>query len=118
MGMQSPNIGEPLDRLSDVYPEGERFYIEGIRTVKANSQEYGPGEMVVIRVRGHERELGVWGAYLLAQAKSHTPEDLNKWYVLERRKVEGFGKGRPVKILVPYVAPGQDDDSVDFLDAS
>lgn len=107
MGMQNPTVREPLDKLAEVYPEGTPFYLTGIRTVKAQTQDFGEGEMVVLTVRGHDRELGVWGAYLLAQAKSVDDSDLNRWYRVERITVEGFGKGRPVKAFVPAVAPAQ-----------
>lgn len=112
MGLMNPEVGEPLDKMTDVYPEGEPFFLEGIRIVEANTQDYGKGEMVVVRVRGHERELGVWGVYLLAQAKSVQPSDLHKWYKIERRRVEGFGKvqngqRRPVKAFTPAEPPSQ-----------
>lgn len=114
MGMQNPAVGEPLDKLSEHYPEGTRFYLTGIRVVKARTADFGEGEMVVLRVQGHERELGVWGSYLLTQAKSVTPEDLNQWYVVNRRVIEGFGKGRPVKVFDPAPAPGQSDEDRPF----
>ena len=103
MGMQNPTVGEPLDKLSDHYPEGTPFFLLGIRIVEAKTKDYGKGEMVVVRVRGHERELGIWGAYLLAQAKSVDPSDLNKWYKIRRRVIEGFGGGNPSKEF--YTAP-------------
>lgn len=106
MGMQNPQVSEPLDKLSDVFPEGTPFYLTAIRTVKVNTAAYGEGEMVVIAARGHARELGVWGAYLLAQAKATEAADLNQWYMVARRVVEGFGKGgRPVKAFTPTAAP-------------
>lgn len=113
MGMQNPKLNDPIDKLSEIYPEGTRFFLEEIRVVPVRNTEYGDGEMVIIKVRGHERELGVWGSYLLTQAKSVDLNDLHRWYKIERRSVEGFGKGRPVKMFVPAGsedAPGQDDD--------
>lgn len=109
MGMQNPSVGEPLDKLAEVFPEGTPFIIDGIRTVEANTADYGKGEMVVVKVRGHQRELGIWGAYLLAQAKSFTPDDAGKSWVINRRNIAGFGKGRPVKVfdLAPEPAPVQ-----------
>jgi hypothetical protein len=100
MGMQNPAVSEPLDKLSDKYPEGTPFFLEAIRTVEANTANYGKGEMVVVRVRGNDRELGVWGSYLLTQAKSVDNSDLNQWYKVERKIVPGFGKnGNAVKVF-------------------
>lgn len=97
MGMQNPAVSEPLDKLSEIFPEGTPFYLMEIRTVKAKTADFGEGEMVVVKVADHDRELGVWGSYLLAQAKSVDSGDLNQWYKIERKVIEGFGKGRPVK---------------------
>lgn len=106
MGMMNPAVNEPLDKLSDKFKEGEAFFLEGIRTVEANTQAYGKGEMVVLKVRGAERELGVWGSYLLHQAKSVAASDLGRWYKVERTQIEGFGKGgREVKAFVPAEPP-------------
>lgn len=112
MGMTNPDVNtEPLDKLSKIYPEGQPFFLEGVRLVKVNTKDYGPGEMVVVKVRGHQYELGVWGVYLTAQAKSVVPDDLNKWYVLTRETVAGFGKnGRPVKLFKQVANP--DDPAV------
>lgn len=105
MGMQNPAVNEPIDKLSEVYPEGQPFYLIGIRIVTAKTADFGEGEMVIVKVRDHARELGVWGSYLLAQAKSVEQSDLNRWYRIERKTIEGFGKGRPVKCFVPADAP-------------
>src|SRR5487761_1171312 len=105
MGMQNPVVNEPIDKLSEVYPEGTPFTLLNVRIVKAKTADFGEGEMVVLKVAGHERELGVWGSYILAQAKSVDPSDLNRMYVLRRRVIEGFGKGRAVKVLDPYEPP-------------
>lgn len=107
MGMQNPNVEtfEPTDKLADVYAEGTPFFLEGIRVVKAKTADFGDGEMVLLKVRGHERELGVWGAYLTVQAKSVSPGDLGRWYVLNRRLIDGFGKNRPSKVLDPAEGP-------------
>ncbi|MDE2101948.1 MAG: hypothetical protein KGL39_32175 [Patescibacteria group bacterium] len=99
MGMQNPVVNDPIDKLAEVYPEGTPFFLTGIRTVKARTADFGEGEMVLVRARDHERELGIWGSYILAQAKSADTSDLNQWYVVRRRVIEGFGKGRPVKVL-------------------
>lgn len=102
MGMQSPDVGEPIDRFSDMFQEGERFYLEGIRVAHAKNTEFGEGDFVVLKVRGVQRELGIWGAYLVAQARSATHDDLHKWYTVTREVIEGFGKrGRAVKVLRP-----------------
>lgn len=107
MGMQNPNVDtfEPTDKLSEVFPEGTPFFLTGIRTVKAKTNDYGEGEMVLITVQGHPRELGIWGAYLLAQAKSVTGDDLGQWYTINRKLVAGFGKNRPVKVFEPVDPP-------------
>lgn len=105
MGMQNPVVNEPLDKLSEEYPEGTPFYLISVRIVKAKTADFGDGEMVVLKVRDHTRELGVWGSYLLSQARSIDDSDLNRWWKIERGVVEGFGKGRPVKQFVPASAP-------------
>ncbi len=106
MSLQDPQISESLEKLSEKFPEGTPFFLEEIRTVEANTIAYGKGEMVVVRVRGNEKELGIWGAYLLQQAKSVVSSDLNQWYIIERKQIPGFGKGgRPVKAFVPAAAP-------------
>ena len=115
MGMANPDVGEPIDKLADVYPEGTRFYLVGARVVTARSEEFGPGEMAILKVRGHERELGVWGSYIIAQVKSASAEDFNKWYVVNRRVIEGFGRNRAVKVLDPAPAevPSGPGDALD-----
>lgn len=106
MGMNNPTISESLDKLSEVFPEGHPFFLEGVRTVEANTAAYGKGKMVVIRVRGHQKELGIWGAYLLHQAKCIASDDLQKWWKIERKIVPGFGKeGRAVKAFTPAEPP-------------
>lgn len=98
MGMQNPEVGGELAKFSEVINDGERFYLEGVRLVTGINTDYGQGNMVVLKVRGQEKELGVWGSYLEKQAESVEPGDLNQWYVMVRRVVEGFSK-RPVKVL-------------------
>lgn len=106
MGMMNPPTNPALDKMSETIPEGTPFLLQGIRTVEANSQAYGKGEMVVCRVHGHDNELGIWGSYLLHQAKAVAADDLNKWYRIERKLIPGFGKGgRPVKAFVPAEPP-------------
>lgn len=105
MGMQNPAVSEPLDKFSDHYKEGQSFFLVGVRIVKARTKDYGEGEMVVLKIRGHERELGIWGAYLLAQAKAVEPSDLNHFYKLEKRVIEGFGGGNASKVFVPADPP-------------
>jgi hypothetical protein len=107
MGMQNPVVNDPIDKLSEVIAEGSPFTIDGLRIVSAKTADFGDGEMVIVKVRGHERECGVWGSYLLAQARSADASDYGKQYVLNRRVIEGFGKGRPVKVFDPYSAPVQ-----------
>lgn len=107
MTMTNPNI-EKIDQLKDYYPEGTPFILDGIRTVSVKTRDYGDGEMVILAIRGHERELSVWGSYLTVQAKSVEPQDLGKWYCLQRRVIPGFGKGSAVKVLDP-VNPGATD---------
>lgn len=112
MGLLDPKISTS-EKFTDHYEEGERFYLEGIRVVKANTADYGEGEMVLMKVRGHENELGIWGAYLLAQAKAASLSDFPNWYVITRKVVDGFSK-RPVKALGPSEAPGQEYDAATF----
>lgn len=108
MGMQTPEVEryEDLDKFTDKIGEGVPFYLTGIRVVKANTKDFGQGEMVVLKVQGHEHELGIWGSYLLAQAKSVSPGDLNQWYVITREVIPGFGKGTNTsKVLRPSAPP-------------
>lgn len=105
MGMQNPVVNDPIDKLTEIFPEGTPFVVDGMRVVEATTADFGKGEMVIVKSRGHERELGVWGSYLLAQARSADASDFGKTYVLRRRVIEGFGKGRPVKVLDPYEPP-------------
>ena len=105
MGMNNPQVSEPVDKLQEVYPEGTPFLLTGIRTVKARSADYGDGEMIILKTPHHERELSVWGSYLLVQAKAVEPDDLNKWYVIAREVIPGFGKGRPTKLFKQAPAP-------------
>ena len=105
MGMQNPATREPIDKLSEAYPDGTPFYLTGIRIVEATAKDFGKGKMVVVKVRGHERELGVWGQYLLMQAEAADGSDLNRWYTVNRRVIEGFGQGRPSKVFDPVDPP-------------
>jgi hypothetical protein len=107
VGLNDPKIAVS-EKFSDHYSEGERFYLTGIRTVEVTT-DYGEGSMILLTVQGVEPELGVWGDYLVKQAEACEPADLNKWYVLTRRVVDGFSK-RPVKALSPAQAPGQEYD--------
>jgi hypothetical protein len=112
MPLTDPKVGQS-EKFSDHFKEGERFYLTGIRTIEVNTQDYGKGMMVLLKVEGIEPELGIWGKYLVAQAESADESDLSKWYVVNRRVVPGFGQ-RAVKVLDPYQAPGQDDDDPGF----
>lgn len=111
MPLTDPEVGKS-EKFSDHFSEGKRFFLTGIRTVEVDT-EYGKGSMVLLKVDGIEPELGVWGKYLTAQAGAADGSDLNKWYVINRRVVDGFGQ-RPVKVLDPYAAPGVDEDEPDF----
>ena len=108
MPLTDPEVGKSV-KFTDKYSEGERFFLLGIRTVKVNTKDYGEGDMVLLKVQNVDEELGIWGKYLVAQANAADSSDLSKWYVINRRVVPGFG-GRPVKVLDPYTAPGQDDE--------
>lgn len=109
MPLSDPKVNTS-EKFSDHFSEGERFCLTGIRTVTGiQTKEYGEGTMVLLTVQGIESELGIWGKYLIAQAESADRSDLNKWYVVNRRMVPGFGS-QPVKVLDPHEAPGQDDD--------
>lgn len=101
-------------KFSDHYSEGQRFFLTGIRIVKdVSTKGYGEGDMVLLKIDGLDMELGIWGKYLLAQAGAAERSDLNKWYVVNRRIVPGFGE-RPVKVLDPFVAPEQDEEDPGF----
>lgn len=101
MGLAKPDI-KTSKPFADAIGPDQPFILDGIRTVRAHSAEFGDGEMVVITARGHADELTIWGAYLLAQAKGVEASDLGKHYVLRaNRMVPEFSK-RPVKALVPY----------------
>lgn len=112
MGLLDPKVAKS-EKFSDHFTEGERFFLTGIRTVTANT-DYGQGEMVLLTVQGMEEELGIWGDYLLKQAKDCSPDDLNKWYIITRQVVDGFST-RPVKMIAPAVVPGQADDGAEVL---
>lgn len=106
MSLARPNIRES-EPFSDVIGEGKPFTLDGIRIVKANAADFGEGEMVLLTVRGHDKELGVWGSYLLAQARDATSADFGKRYMLTRKRIEGFSK-REVKALVPVDEGGNE----------
>jgi hypothetical protein len=110
--LTDPKVGQS-EKFTDHFKEGERFYLTGIRTVKVNTQDYGEGDMVLLTVQGIDPELGIWGKYLTAQAQAAESSDLNKWYVVNRRMVPGFGP-RAVKVLDPHAAPGQDEEDAPF----
>lgn len=102
MGMQNPQVNEPVDKFADVIGENKPFTLLGIRTVKVTTANYGEGEMVIMRVAEHPRELSIWGAYLIAQAHAAEPSDFNKRYQVVRRTIAGFGRnGSPVKVIDP-----------------
>lgn len=100
MGLANPPIRETA-KFSEEIGYNTPFILEGIRVVRAKSADYGEGEMVVIDARGHAAELGVWGTYLIHQARAVESSDLGKRYkMVEDRIVDGFSR-RPVKALVP-----------------
>lgn len=104
MSLARPNIRES-EPFSEKIGEDTPFTLDGARIVEANSEEFGKGEMVLLSVRGQEKELGVWGNYLLAQVRDAKPEDFGKPYLITRKMVQGFSK-RPVKALVPVDEEG------------
>lgn len=107
MGLANPKIRE-TQKFSAVIGYNTPFILEGIRTVKAKTADYGEGEMVVLDVKGYEAEMGVWGAYLIKQAEAAEPSDFGHFYKLVKSKiVEGFSK-RPVKALVPCNEDGSE----------
>lgn len=107
MSLANPRIRE-TKKFSEVIGYDKPFILNGIRTVKANTRDYGEGEMVVLDVRGHEAEMGVWGAYLLKQAEAAEAGDFGKHYkIVEERVIPGFSR-RPVKALVPCEPNGDD----------
>ena len=103
MGMQNPKVSKS-ENFTDHYEEGQRFYLEGIRTVEVNTADYGKGEMVLLTVKGHENELGIWGAYLATQANSASIDDFPKWYTVTRKVVAGSASG-PSKSSNPPKRP-------------
>ena len=107
MGLTDPPVRESKP-FQDVIGYGTPFILDGIRTVEANSTEFGKGEMVLIEARGHTEELSVWGRYLTTQANAATPNDFGQWYKLvEGHHVPAFSK-RPVKALVPCPPGGEE----------
>ena len=110
MPLTDPEVGKS-EKFSDHFKEGEPFYLLGIRTVEGVDTEYGKGTMILLKVRGTDPELGIWGKYLMAQAGSADASDMNKWYAVNRRVIPGFGS-RPVKVLDPHDGPdrGGDED--------
>lgn len=96
MGLMEPTLNDPIDRFVDIVGEDQVFTLDNIRVLSVTTREYGTGEMVVMKVREHKNELGIWGAYLLAQAKAVKPDDLGKQYKIVRKLVPGFSS-RPVK---------------------
>lgn len=114
MGLLNPEVGGELDKFSEKIGEGERFYLDGIRVISGVRTDYGVGEMVAIKARGHDNELGIWGEYLLHQAKAVQPSDLHQWYIVVREVVPGFSE-RPVKVIKPAPAPAAtQSDEPDF----
>lgn len=106
MSLARPSIKESAP-FSEAIGEDKPFTLDGIRVVEANTAEFGRGEMVLLTVRGQEKELGVWGGYLLAQAKDASPEDFGKRYMITRKVVPEFSK-RPVKAFVPVNEDGEE----------
>lgn len=106
MGLANPPIRESA-KFSEEIGYDKPFILEGIRVVRAKSADYGEGEMVVIDSRGHTAELGVWGTYLIHQARAVESSDLGRHYKLvEGKMVDGFSR-RPVKALVPCDENGE-----------
>jgi hypothetical protein len=99
MGLAKPNV-RASKNFKDVIGEDKPFILDGIRTVKARTAQYGEGEMVVLDVRGEEAELTVWGLYLIAQAEAVEKSDLGHHYKMVTKVVPEFSK-LPVKALVP-----------------
>lgn len=106
MPLNDPKVGSK--KFSDEIGEDTVFVLDGIRTVSGIKTEYGEGEFVLLNVRGHDEELGIWGAYLVAQAKAADSSDFGKHYRITRKVIPEFSK-REVKALVPY-DPEKDED--------
>lgn len=106
MSLARPSIKES-EPFSEKIGEGIPFTLDGVRIVRANTADFGEGEMVLLNVRGQEKELGIWGSYLLAQARDAGPDDFGKSYMIVRKTVQGFSK-RPVKALVPVDEEGNE----------
>lgn len=91
MGFRDPDVGKSDGNLTDVFAEGEPFELHGLDVVKART-DYGEGEMVIATVNTPDgrKRLSIWGAYLVAQAKSAEPSDFPATVRIVRGPVEGF----------------------------
>lgn len=91
MGLTAPPLAQSVT-FQEVLKEGEPFVLEGIRLVEASSEVYGKGKMVLLTVKGQEKELSVWGQYLTAQAEAAEPADFGALYCLTRGVIEGYSR--------------------------
>lgn len=110
MGLTNPKI-QTSKPFTENFREGEAFALLGVRIVEGiNTADYGEGDMVVLTIRTGEDtkdDFGIWGAYLLEQARAAERSDFPARYKIVRKVVEGYSK-REVKAL-EYV-----DDDIPF----
>jgi hypothetical protein len=109
-------IADPEIRTSEPFKEylqeGQTFTLLGIRVVEGiQTQGYGEGDMAVLDVKlpnGEQKSLGLWGEYILAQARSAEDSDFPGLFQVVRDVVPEFSK-RPVKMLRPVTDDASDN---------
>lgn len=105
MGLLKPNISSTEGKFSEVIGYGVPFVLHGIEIVEGvKTQGYGEGTMVIIDAEpegGPRKRLGIWGAYLVEQAKSAEPSDYGKVYQVVQGPVEGYSDRPDTKSLQP-----------------
>lgn len=101
MGLTNPDI-QTSKPFSEHFREGEEFTLLGVRIAEGvKTADFGEGDMVVLTIRISEDEkedFGIWGAYLLEQARAAERSDFPARYRVVRKVVEGYSK-REVKAL-------------------
>lgn len=104
MGLLKPNISSIEGQFSEVIGYNVPFVLHGIEIVEGvKTQGYGVGTMVVVDAEpenGPRKRLGVWGQYLIEQAKSAEPSDFGKAYKIVQGPVEGYSDRPDTKSLV------------------
>lgn len=114
MGLLNPDIGGIDGKFSEVVGENKPFVLNGAEVISGvKTQGYGEGEMVVLTVTlpgGERKRLGIWGAYLVEQARSADESDFGKVYVVRRGPVKGYSDRPDTKSL----APADNADDIPF----